>query len=115
MTSDFTPATDAITPVNPTKAVEAIEPPPGKRLVDGLGDFIAERCITGAGYWVSVGELRHAYVEYCEEQGIKVVVSKRKYISRLEANGFVRDKTTGGLRIWRGIQLSPEYSCESPR
>lgn len=72
--------------------------------MDVLGDFLAERCVTGPGVKATAAQLYKAYLSWCEENGEKPV-SQRAFGLRLSERGFERKRGTGNQHMWVGIAL----------
>lgn len=71
-----------------------------------LGDFITDRCITGAGYQAAAGELRAAYLAFAAEVGLKKTLSPRSWAERLRSMGFIDGRAGAeSVRVWHGIGL----------
>ncbi len=71
-----------------------------------LGDFIADRCITGAGYQAGAGELRAAYLAFAAEQGLRATLSPRRWAERLRSMGVIEGRVgADSTRVWHGIGL----------
>jgi len=79
--------------------------------MDVLGDFIAERCLVGAGCEVGASELFEAYKTWCEAAGEKAI-SQRRFGLQLAERGYQSDRFTAGpdkgRKCWRGVGLRAE-------
>lgn len=70
-----------------------------------LSDFIADCCDLGDGLSVSTELLRDEYERWCRAQGIKHLVSGRKWADALKAVGCSPGRTFAAGRFWGGIAL----------
>lgn len=75
-----------------------------RRDLDPMRDFIDECCDLNPYGWTATKELRAAYVAYCEETGIRHVLSPRGFAERLQARGCDPSKR-GSARGYAGITL----------
>ncbi len=76
-----------------------------RRSQDPLRDFVDERCRLDPTLWTRTAELRAAYERWCAETGELHPLGRRSLAERLTRLGAAADKTTGGMRIWRGVGL----------
>ncbi|HXR90608.1 MAG TPA: phage/plasmid primase, P4 family [Steroidobacteraceae bacterium] len=72
---------------------------------DTLGRFIEERCQTGASAQVQTSVFFTQYREYCQQLG-EPNLSQRDLAIDMERRGYRRRRTTGGARIFGGIDLN---------
>ncbi len=70
-----------------------------------LGEFLETHCILGPGYEADSGDLRAAYLQYAEEQGIKKPMLPQQWYERLRILGCESDRRTAGRRVWCGIGI----------
>jgi putative DNA primase/helicase len=75
-----------------------------RREMDLLADFLAESCVEGDGYQVTVAALYAAYSAWCKQSNVKDVLSKRRLGTSLKQRGFIND-TNSGPRAWRRLKL----------
>lgn len=85
---------------------------------DSLGRFIDERCARKPNALVHTSALFAQYREYCQQLG-EPSLSQRDLAGEMERRGYRRRRTTGGARIFEGIELraswegpSRESGCE---
>lgn len=71
---------------------------------DMLMAFIEECCIQAPYAEATAGDLYRAYTRWCETSGEKPLC-QRDFGARLGEKGFKQDRSTGGVRFWRGIGL----------
>lgn len=71
---------------------------------DRVAGFLAERCSFGEGNRANTSALRHAYVEWCQEQGIRTPLTAREFAKRLEERKCESGKSDG-KRVWKGLRL----------
>jgi putative DNA primase/helicase len=76
--------------------------------MDILGDFISEVCIKQPFASVKVGELYKLFQTFCEENGEKNSLSRRKFSDELKKRGFENEQGTGGYYYWRGLGVKAE-------
>jgi putative DNA primase/helicase len=75
---------------------------------DVLGEFIAEKCITGTDEWATKDEMFRAYATWCEASG-ENPVSKRRFGDRLsERDGIADNRDHNRGRYWIGVSLKRE-------
>lgn len=78
-----------------------------RRAMDSVADFIADRCALGSTNRVSSKELYAAYEQWSDQP-----LSKRKFNDQLRDRGFeLGDRSTGGLRFWKGVGLEHRRVC----
>lgn len=93
-----------------------VQPEMSQELVDDLsqiaspiGEFIADRCVVGPEYCISIKELYLEWKRWCEEQGRDRPGSKATFGKNLRAalHSIERDRETTGTRerFYRGIAL----------
>lgn len=70
--------------------------------MDIIGEFIADRCVTGSGMDATAKELYAAYEGWANDNGDKPI-SKRFFGIKLVERGFEAFRAAGGVRKWRGI------------
>jgi putative DNA primase/helicase len=79
-----------------------------------LSDFLGEYCTLGPGRSVTARTLRDAYETFCRERGERYPLTGRVWADALRARGCTDSKGTGGVRLWRGIDLRLTEPPESP-
>lgn len=72
--------------------------------MDRVGGFFSERCAFGPDARVQRTALRHAYEEWCKEQGIKTMLGGKDFATRLRDKGC-SDSKSHGHRMWTGVRL----------
>jgi putative DNA primase/helicase len=80
--------------------------------MDILGDFLDDRCDTGAGEKVSVSDMHNEYEKWCKEQD-EEPLSKRAFNRELSSRNFYTKRGSGGKKIWHGITLKSDVSDAS--
>ena len=75
--------------------------------MDVLQEFLKDKCIIGKDLSAPAGALYDAYGEWADEQGLKEKerLKQRTFGACLGERNFHKDKSTGGVRIWRGLGL----------
>ena len=73
--------------------------------MDVIGNFFADRCVSLPGLSVTSKALLAAYSQWCELNGEKPLTSKA-LAARLRERGYLPDKGTSGVRLWRGLGLA---------
>ena len=71
--------------------------------MDPLKDFIADCCVLHPAAWAPAAQLRHAYEEYCKQNGQKHLLPPREFTDGLKSRGCTRDR-----HGWLGVGLSTE-------
>ncbi len=79
---------------------------------DVLGSFIADCCVTGAGYHATAKDLYSAYSGWCDESNERPL-AKNDFGRRLRERGFTDARGAQGARRWCGIGLrdSPQQGA----
>ena len=72
---------------------------------DWLGHFLNDRCEIDDEYVEKSGELYSAYRAYCMDSN-EYIRSTADFYAALEAEGFARQKTRAGVRVF-GLRLNP--------
>jgi putative DNA primase/helicase len=72
--------------------------------MDTLAAFVDECCIVALHAEVKAADLYAAYKAWAE-LGSEYVENQRAFGLRLSERGFKPDRSTGGVRVWRGIGL----------
>jgi P4 family phage/plasmid primase-like protien len=72
--------------------------------MDVFEGFLAGECFRLPSAQVSAKDLYDAYERWCQANDVEAL-NKRAFGLRLADSGFTPDKSTGGVRIWRGIGL----------
>jgi putative DNA primase/helicase len=72
--------------------------------MDRVAGFFDERCAFEADARVQRSTLRHAYEEWCKENGIKAPLVGKEFAARLRDRD-VREGKTDGKRMWTGVRL----------
>ena len=75
--------------------------------MDPLQDFIADCCVLHPAAWAPAAQLRHAYEEYCKQNGQKHLLPPREFTDGLKSRGCTRDRRHAG-HGWLGVGLSTE-------
>src|ERR1022692_2123879 len=80
-----------------------------------LSEFVEEECTVDGGLTVASGALYGHYLEYCNANGIRYYVGRKKFSALLQAMGVQlgRAGTRAGERIFRGIGLKEDVSDTS--
>ncbi len=73
--------------------------------MDPLADFIADKCVVVPHAQVSNPEIWEAYKTWCEENGERWPLGRKRFSQALMASGFDQ-YPDGGERIWTGIGLA---------
>jgi putative DNA primase/helicase len=76
--------------------------------MDVLAEFLEAKCRIESNLTVSASDLYRAYQDWAESQGLteKERLKKRSFGLALGEHGFQGFKSGGGVRCWRGLQLS---------
>jgi putative DNA primase/helicase len=69
-----------------------------------LVDFVAEACVRDPTAFIKTAELRHAYDEWCRQNGEKVSLTRNQFAKALEELGFFPVNKSVG-RSWEGVAL----------
>jgi putative DNA primase/helicase len=80
-----------------------------RRDCDQLGEFFEDRCVIAPddpSKFETAQALYDAYLQHCQQNNEKTIISKTEFGLRLRGKGLVKDKNQGA-RIWRGIALRP--------
>ncbi len=72
--------------------------------MDPLADFIADKCVMVPQARVSNPEIWKAYKTWCEENGERYPLGRKRFTQALKASGFDQ-YPDAGKRIWIGIGL----------
>lgn len=72
--------------------------------MDVTGAFLDECCNQKPGATTPARDLYTAYTAWCGQNG-EHALTQRTFGTKLTERGFLRDKGTGGVREWRGIEL----------
>ena len=72
--------------------------------MDVLEHFLEACCVLQASVSVKASLLYQAYHQWCETSGERSM-SQRTFGLRLAERGFTTDRSTHGVRLWRGIGL----------
>lgn len=75
---------------------------------DTLGRFIEERCQPSPNAQIKSSALFTQYREYCQQLGERSL-SQRDVAGEMERRGYLRRRTTGGARIFEGIELKATW------
>ena len=80
-----------------------------------LSEFVEDECILDGGLTVASGALYGHYLEYCNANGIRYYVGRKKFCALLQAMDvrLGRAGTRAGERIFRGIGLKEDVSDTS--
>lgn len=73
--------------------------------MDVIGQFIAERCLTGPGKEVTAKILYAAFGEWSKLQGEKHPLSQQIFGMRMAERGFSKRRGAGGKRYWEGLGI----------
>ena len=71
---------------------------------DQIRQFVIERCTLECGASVATGTLYSAYKSWAEDAGIRQILTKNKFSSRVQRLGGKRGRTSG-VRFLEGIRL----------
>ncbi len=74
---------------------------------DTIGRFIAQRCVVNRAAHVGVGLLFERFSAWAAEDGAEPV-TKRAFGDAMDRRGYPAVKTTGGLRVRRGLGLAAD-------
>lgn len=74
---------------------------------DPLGEFLDDRCIVLPSCRVTAAELHRAFARWSHDAG-ELPLSRRVFGDRLAQRGFVRQRFTGGVRGWLGLDVKSE-------
>lgn len=72
--------------------------------MDALADFIDEHCTLHPDAWAASADLYAQYAEARAEEREKPM-SRKQFAQRLIEKGFVADRASKGVRVWKGIAL----------
>jgi putative DNA primase/helicase len=75
---------------------------------DTLSDFLADRCLVGKGLTAKIGELYQAYETWCSANGEKAL-NRKAFKAQIIERGFEEGRGTGGVRIWRGLEMRDAF------
>jgi putative DNA primase/helicase len=75
--------------------------------MDVLQEFLKDRCVVAKELYASASDLYESYGSWADDLGLteKERLKQRTFGVCLGERGFQKDKTTGGVRIWRGVGL----------
>jgi len=79
-----------------------------KEAQDPIAEFLGERCVLRSGADCKKSVLRQAYVDYCEEAGLRPLGHPR-FKALLEQRGVGDIRRHGGERYWLGIELRRKF------
>jgi P4 family phage/plasmid primase-like protien len=75
--------------------------------MDRLAEFVEDCCVVSPDAWVSAGDLRLAYENWCRRTGERFPCGRNRFGERLKARGFKPGKRDSGTRrVWQGIGLA---------
>jgi putative DNA primase/helicase len=82
--------------------------------VDPVQTFLTEavdegRIILDPDSKIKPGDLRRAYLNWCENNGVRYPVGERKFSQRLEELGFESTRGNGGVRLRLGIKVNDAF------
>jgi phage/plasmid-associated DNA primase len=80
--------------------------------MDRVAGFFAECCVFEAGAKEQTSVLRHAYEEWCREQGIRSPLGGKEFAKRLQEHRCEGGKSDG-KRVWKSVRLLATW--EEPR
>ncbi|MES9819569.1 MAG: phage/plasmid primase, P4 family [Candidatus Thiodiazotropha sp.] len=72
---------------------------------DDVGRWIDDCCFLASAYEATAARLYDSYTEWCDEEGLRHPITKRRFGERLTERGLSPKKGTGGVRKWVGIAL----------
>jgi putative DNA primase/helicase len=72
--------------------------------MDPLKDFIADCCVLHESAWITIGNLRKAYEDYCKERGEKHPLTPNQFAAGLQARRCESKRRHAGAG-WHGIGL----------
>jgi putative DNA primase/helicase len=72
--------------------------------MDRVAGFFAERCVFEPEAKVATSVLRHAYEDWCKEQGVRAPLSGKEFAARLKEREC-EDGKSDGKRVWKGLRL----------
>jgi putative DNA primase/helicase len=72
--------------------------------MDRVAGFFLERCAFDARAKAHTSVLRHAYEDWCKEQGIRAPLSGKELALRLKERNC-EDGKSDGKRVWKGVRL----------
>ncbi|MEN6610268.1 MAG: phage/plasmid primase, P4 family, partial [Methanoregulaceae archaeon] len=75
---------------------------------DTVGLFLASACILEPGSRMSRSGLNEVFEKWCEEEGIRQKISRRKLFTTLRERGVTDGGKSGLDRFWSGIRLKYE-------
>jgi putative DNA primase/helicase len=89
-------------PVDVTEATRAY-----RAEMDVLQDFLEDRCLINPQIDVSAHDIYKAYQDWAEAEGMseREIMKQRTFGICLGERGFVKVKSTAGIRLWRGLGL----------
>ena len=79
-----------------------------RREMDPLAGFLEERCVLSPEAKVKNPDLREAYSQWAKENNVRRPLSAKAVAQRLKAKEGVSQVNLSGVRVWNGIELSPE-------
>ncbi|HEY5373886.1 MAG TPA: phage/plasmid primase, P4 family [Polyangiaceae bacterium] len=72
--------------------------------MDRVAGFFAEYCVFEPDARVQSSALRHAYEDFCKEQGIRFPLGGNEFAKRLQERKCETAKSDG-KRVWKGVRL----------
>jgi len=79
---------------------------------DLVGDWISEKCTTGANEEATIGDLYASYKGWCLDNGVRPAISK-SLGRKLGDRGFA-SKRSNGVTTWRGLRVNSQNPPPSP-
>jgi len=80
---------------------------------DTLASFIRDECLVGKDWWCTVAELRSRYERHCHEMGAEPLTAKALGMRLTSEYPVTSGKANRGLRVYRGINLTPLEEVEA--
>lgn len=78
---------------------------------DVLGEFMDDECILKSTAIVAKADLMKAYTDWCAKNN-QQPISQRHFRGKIIERGITEGKSTGGLRVWKGITLKGDEKVE---
>jgi len=77
---------------------------------DPLQFFLDEVCVIEPGRVIVKAKLQQAYVRWAKDAGVRYLLSPREFTKRIAKIPGVQDsRGSGGVRIWRGIDIRENW------
>jgi putative DNA primase/helicase len=81
--------------------------------MDRIAGFFEDRCRFASDARIQRAALRHAYEEWCKDNGIRAPLVGKEFGARLRDKGVTTGKSEG-KRMWTGVRLIGEWEDDNP-